>query len=188
MHLAVTALTTLAQEETHEKSILLPAIGELVVGSLAFLVVLVFMARYAWPRINQALRERTEGIEGKLEQAERDRREAQTLLARYREQLDRARDEAAEIVQEGRRRGEETRRELVARAEQEAARRIAAGEEVLRVERERAVAEVRRDVGQLAVLLATRIVGESLDAERQQALVDRFIAEVEGEPTGGGRA
>jgi F-type H+-transporting ATPase subunit b len=185
MQLAVTALATLAQEE-HEKNILLPALGELIVGSVAFLVVLGFMARFAWPRISEALADRTRNIEGKLDQAERDRAEAQTLLARYREQLDRAHGEAAAIVEEGRRRGEDARREIVARAEGEAARILARGEEQLRVERERAVAEVRRDVGQLAVLLATRIVGESLDARRQQALVDRFIDEVEGEPTPGG--
>jgi F-type H+-transporting ATPase subunit b len=187
MHLAVLAVTTLAQAE-EEKNILLPALGELIVGSIAFLVVFVFMARYAWPRISSTLAERTQNIEGKLDQAERDRAEAQTLLARYREQLDRAHGEAAEIVEEGRRRGAEARREIVGRAEQESARILARGEEQLRVERERAIAEVRRDVGQLAVLLATRIIGESLDAERQQALVDRFIDEIEGETTAPGGA
>jgi F-type H+-transporting ATPase subunit b len=187
MHLAVLAVTTLAQAE-EEKNILLPALGELIVGSIAFLVVFAFMARYAWPRISATLAERTENIEGKLDQAERDRAEAQTLLARYREQLDRAHGEAAEIVEEGRRRGAEARREIVAKAEQEAARILARGEEQLRVERERAIGEVRRDVGQLAVLLATRIIGESLDAQRQQALVDRFIDEIEGEPQGPGEA
>lgn len=178
MHLAVVVL---AAEE--QKNLLLPALGELIVGTLAFVVVLVFMARFAWPRISQTLADRTANIEGKLDQAERDRREAEQLLARYREQLDRARDEAATIVEEGRRRGEDTRREIVARAETESARIVARGEEQLRVERERAIGEVRRDVGQLAVQLATRIVGESLDAERQQALVDRFIDEIEGEAT-----
>jgi F-type H+-transporting ATPase subunit b len=191
MHLAVLAMTTLAQAAQaaeEEKNILLPALGELIVGTLAFLVVFGFMARYAWPRIKTTLAERTENIEGKLDQAERDRAEAQTLLARYREQLDRAHGEAAEIVEEGRRRGAEARREIVAKAEQEAARILARGEEQLRVERERAIGEVRRDVGQLAVLLATRIIGESLDAQRQQALVDRFIDEIEGEPTAPGGA
>jgi F-type H+-transporting ATPase subunit b len=176
MHLAVVVL---AAEE--HKNLLLPALGELIVGTLAFVVVLVFMARFAWPRISQTLADRTANIEGKLDQAERERREADQLLARYREQLDRARDEAASIVEEGRRRGEDTRREIVAKAETEAARILARGEEQLRVERDRAIGEVRRDVGQLAVQLATRIVGESLDAERQQALVDRFIDEIEGD-------
>ena len=70
------AIAVLAQEAEEQKNILLPAMGELIAGTLGFLVVLGFMARYAWPRIKQTLQERTDNIEGKLEQAERDRRQA----------------------------------------------------------------------------------------------------------------
>ena len=178
------AVTVLAQEAEHEKNILLPAMGELIAGTLGFLIVFFFMARYAWPRIKTTLQERSESIEGKLERAERDRREAEQLLAQRRAQLDRARDEAAGIVEDGRRRGEEARRDIIARAEREAERIVARGEERVRAEREQAMAEVRQDVGQLAVQLAGRIIGENLDQRRQRALVDRFI----GEPAGGPRS
>jgi F-type H+-transporting ATPase subunit b len=176
------AIAVLAQEAEEQKNILLPAMGELIAGTLGFLVVMGFMARYAWPRIKQTLQERTDNIEGKLEQAERDRRQAEELLARRREQLDRARDEAADIVEEGRRRGEGARRDIITKAERDAERIIARGEETVAAERERAMAEVRQDVGQLAVQLAGRIIGENLNQQRQQALLDRVIGELTGSP------
>jgi F-type H+-transporting ATPase subunit b len=176
------AIAVLAQEAEEQKNILLPAMGELIAGTLGFLVVMGFMARYAWPRIKQTLQERTDNIEGKLEQAERDRRQAEELLAKRREQLDRARDEAAGIVEDGRRRGEDARRDIITKAERDAERIIARGEETVAAERERAMAEVRQDVGQLAVQLAGRIIGENLNQQRQQALVDRFIGELTGSP------
>jgi F-type H+-transporting ATPase subunit b len=45
-------------------------------------------------------------------------------------------------------------------------------------ERERAIAEIRREVGTLAVDLAGRVIGESLDRDRQLSLVDRYIDEL----------
>jgi F-type H+-transporting ATPase subunit b len=177
MHLA---LTVLAAEG--EKNILLPAAGELLFGSLGFLVVLFFVWRRGWPQIRQTLQERTENIEGKLEQAERDRREAEELRQRRQRQLDQARDEAASIVADGRRRGEQARTEIVDKAEREAERIVARGRETIAAERERAETEVRASVGALAVDLAGRIVGETLNEERQRGLVDRFIGELTGSP------
>jgi F-type H+-transporting ATPase subunit b len=109
-------------------------------------------------------------------------REAEELRERYRRQLDRAHEEAGRIVEEGRRRGEDARRDIVAKAERDAERIVARGEEQIRSERDRAVAEVRQDVGQLAVALAARIIGETIDAKRHQAMVDRFIDELTGSP------
>ena len=48
-------------------------------------------------------------------------------------------------------------------------------------ERQQVVAELRREVGGLAVQLASRVVGESLeDDARQRRTVDRFLASLDG--------
>jgi F-type H+-transporting ATPase subunit b len=185
----------LAAAEGGERNPLIPPVGEIVFSALAFLVLYWLMARFVFPRVNTMLEERARNIQGKLEEAERDRQEARALRERYQQQIDQAQDEADQILAEARQRGEEARRDIIARAEQEAERRIARAEEQIRVERDRAIGEVRRDVGLLAVQLAERIVGEQMNGERQQRMVDRFVDELAGTQTpapaggdGGGRA
>lgn len=168
-----------------EHNPLLPQPGELIYGIAAFVVLYFLMSKFVFPPLNQLLEERRANIEGRLEQAERALRESEELRERRRAQLEAARDEATQIVDRGRRIGEETRQDIVAQAEAEAARKLAQADAQIAAERERAIVEVRTDVGELAVQLAERIVGEAMDAELQQRVVGRFVEEL---ATGGNGA
>jgi F-type H+-transporting ATPase subunit b len=161
-----------------EKNPILPSANELVWGSIAFVIVFVILAKYAFPGAAVALRERTQKIRGDIEFAEKDREEAAELLADYRRQLAASREEANRILEDARRTGEQLRQQLHERAEQEASRMIDGARREIQGERERTVAEVRREVGSLVVDLSSRVIGESLDRERQLELVDRYIEEL----------
>jgi len=165
---------------THERNPLIPASYELIWGGISFLVFLAVMAKFVLPRAREVLRERSEGIEGKLEQAERDRAEAQALLAQYRAQLEEARDEAARLRDEARAQGETIRQDLRIQAEAEQRRILEAGAAQLASERQQTLASLRREVGQIAVTLAERVVGESLqDDARARRTVDRFLDQID---------
>src|SRR6266511_1245635 len=147
----VVAALVLAQESGSTNPIL-PETNELIVGIFAFVVLFVILWRVALPRAKQTLEERTENIEGKLEQAERERQQAEELLRRYRERLSSAEQEADRVINQGR--------------------------EAIRGERDRAVRELRTEVGSLAVELATRVIGDSLDRDRQLRLIDQYIEQL----------
>jgi F-type H+-transporting ATPase subunit b len=168
----VVAAVTLAQESTNP---ILPKTNELIVGIFAFAVLFVVLWRLALPRANQTLEERTRNIEGKLEEAERERQKAEDLLRRYRERLSRAEKEGQRIIDEARSNAERLRGDLMRKAEQEADRVINQGREAIRAERDRAVRQLRTEVGSLAVELATRVIGDSLDRDRQLRLIDQYI-------------
>jgi F-type H+-transporting ATPase subunit b len=170
----VVAALILAQESESTNPIL-PATNELIVGIIAFAVLFALLWRVALPRANQTLKERTENIEGKLEHAERERQQAEELLRQYRQRLESAEQEAQRIIEEARGNAERLRRDLMAKAEQEADRVINQGREAIRGERDRAVRELRTEVGTLAVELATRVIGDSLDRDRQLRLIDQYI-------------
>jgi len=161
-----------------ESNPILPSANELLWGSIAFIIVFVLLAKFAFPNAAKALRDRTEKIRGDIEFAEKDREEAAGLLADYRAQIASAREESTRILEDARRTAEQVRTELKARAEEESARMIERAREDIAGERERAIAEIRREVGTLAVDLAGRVIGDSLDRDRQLSLVDRFIDEL----------
>jgi F-type H+-transporting ATPase subunit b len=167
----------LAQEATQEESRnpILPAANELIWGAVAFFVLLFLMYRTVWPQVNKAYQDRRANIEGKLEQAEKDRDEAERLLERYKERLAAAEDETQRILEDARANAERVRKDLLAKADADAERQLERARLAIRSERDQAIRQLRGEVGTLAVELATRVVGESLDRERQLRLVDRYI-------------
>jgi len=169
----------LAQEAAEqEQNPILPAWNEFIWGTIAFLILLVLMYRTVWPSVDKAFKDRRANIEGKLEEAEREREEADQLLERYRRRLRDAEDETQRILEEARHNAERVRRELLAKAEADAGRELERARQAIRSERDQAIRQLRNEVGSLAVELATRVVGDSLDRERQLRLIDEYIDEL----------
>ena len=165
-------------EEVSDAKDLYPAVGELVVGLIAFAVLFFFTWKWVIPRFKQVLEERREKIQGEMERAEATRKEADKLQEEYRSQLNGARDEANRIIEESRGTADQLRRDLQAKAEEEAQGIVARAQEEIRGERDRAFQELRAQVGSIAVEIAARVVGQSLDEKTHQRLIDEFIDDV----------
>ena len=165
---------------------IIPIWQEIVVGLIAFAVLCFVLMRYVFPRMEETFRARVDAIEGGIKRAEERQAEANALLEQYREQLAEARTEASRIRDEARADAVGIREELLARAREEHDRIIAAGRESLAAERQTIVRELRSQIGELSVELASRIVGESLaDEARRRGTVERFLAELGSGPDGG---
>ncbi|MGY1604638.1 F0F1 ATP synthase subunit B [Geodermatophilus sp. SYSU D00815] len=171
-------MSILAAEEHNP---LLPPVGEIIIGLIAFAVVLLVLFKFVAPRFEQVFRARREAIEGGIERAEAMQAEAKAALEQYRAQLAEARTEAAQIRDAARAEGQQILEELRAQAQEESARIVARGEEQLAANRQSVVNELRGQLGALAVELAGRVVGESLaDEARRRGTVDRFLDQLDG--------
>jgi F-type H+-transporting ATPase subunit b len=168
--------TTQGQAEEHNP--ILPELDELIFGGLAFLLVFVVLWRYAIPSIGEGLAKRREKIREDLEKAEKTRSEAEQLLARYEERLKEARGEASRIIEEARKTAESVRKDMLTKAEDEARQVVARAQQEIQAERDRTFEELRDQVGELSIEVASRLIGESLDKRRQAKLVDEYIEEI----------
>jgi F-type H+-transporting ATPase subunit b len=167
---------------------LLPHTAELIVGIIAFALLFFFLKKAVYPKFEETFQARQREIEGGIEQARAAQAEAKALLEQYKAQLAEARTEAAKIRDDARAEGARIVEELRAEAQEQANRIIQRGEETLSAERERLVAQLRSEIGDLAVELAERIIGESLaDEARRAATIDRFLTEIESTDIAGGR-
>ena len=179
MHALIASILAQAGgEEVSEAKDLYPTPGELIVGLVAFAILFFFTWKWVLPRFKQVLEERREKIQGEMEQAEATRKEADKIQEEYRTQLAGARDEANKIIEEARATAEQLRRDLQAKAEDEAQATVARAQDEIRAERDRAFQELRAQIGSIAVELAERVVGESLDEKAHKRLIDEFIDEV----------
>ena len=166
----------LAQEQGGgESNPILPATNELIWGTVAFLILLFLMYRTVFPQVNKLYKDRRAGIEGRLEQAEKEREEAEQLLQQYRDRLAAAEDETQRILEEARANADRVRKDLLGKAETDAEQQLERARQTIRAERDQAIRQLRGEVATLAVELAGRVVEDSLDRDRQLRLVDRYI-------------
>jgi F-type H+-transporting ATPase subunit b len=107
------------------------------------------------------------------------------MLAEYQQKLRDAGTEAGKVMEEARKTAEQMRKDLLAKAEDESRQIVAKAQEEVRAERDRAVQALRRELAEASVELAARVVGESLDKERQMRLVEQYIDEVAGMSSNG---
>lgn len=178
-------MRTLAAESANP---LLPPVGEIIIGTITFAIAFFVLGKFVWPRFEQVFRARREAIEGGIERAESMQAEAKAALEQYRAQLAEARTEAAQIRDQARAEGQQILEELRAQAQEESARIVARGEEQLATSRQQVVNELRGQIGRLAVDLAGRVVGESLeDQARRSGTVDRFLDQLDGMAAGASR-
>lgn len=181
MHALIASILTQAEEhgeEVSEAKDLYPPVGELIVGLIAFLILFFFTWKFVVPKFKQVLEERRDQIQGEMERAETTRTEAEQLQEEYRTQLAGAREEANRIIEEARATADQLRRDLQNKAEEESQAIVARAQEEIRAERDRVFQELRAQVGSIAVEIAERIVGESLNEGTHQRLIDEFIDEV----------
>jgi F-type H+-transporting ATPase subunit b len=158
----------------------LPHMGELIFGFIAFGLLYFVVSRVAVPRLEQAHAERTAAIEGGLQKAEAAQAEAAAALKSYQDQLSEAQGEAQRIREQARAEGAQILAEMREQAQTEANRITAAAQQQIQAERQQAVVQLRTEVGSMATTLASRIVGESLqDEARTSRVIDRFLDELE---------
>lgn len=175
-----------------EPNPLLPEISELIVGAIAFALLFLFLRAKVFPVFEKTFAERRDAIEGGMERARAAEEEARETLAQYREQLADARHEAARLREDAREQGAAIIAEMREQAQAEARRLTEQAHQQIEADRVQALTQLRAQVGTLAVDLASRVVGESLeDDARQRRVVDRFLDELEARsdaqaPTGSG--
>ena len=158
------------------QNVLLPPVGEIIIGLIAFAVLAFVVIKLVAPRFEQVFQARRAAIEGGIERAQAMQAEAEAALQQYRAQLAEAQTEAAKIRDDARAEGQQIIEQLRAQAQAESARIVARGEEQLAASRQQVVTELRGQIGALAVELAGRVVGESLaDDARRSGTVDRFL-------------
>ena len=166
-------------EDCHEApSPILPETDELIWGIISFAVLLFALWKFAWPSISKTMEARTEKIRNSLSEAEQAKVEADTLRGEYQGHLADARSEAARIIEESRQAADAVRRDLIARAEADAAQLRARNAEQIEGERARVMSELQGQVATLAIELAEKVVEANLDRDANLRLIESYIASV----------
>lgn len=159
---------------------LLPAIYDILWSSVVFAILLTFFWVKVLPSFKKLLDERAQAIEVRLAEAELAQKSAEERTALVESEQEKLRAESSAIREEARAEGAAILAEMKAQAAADAERMATVAQATLEAEREAAVNALRKEIGGLAIDLASRIVGAKLqDDAVANKVVDDFIAELE---------
>jgi F-type H+-transporting ATPase subunit b len=171
-----------AEGSTHNP--LLPAGYDLFWSAVCFIIILVAFWKLFLPKLQKMLDERAEAIEGNIEKADEAQAKAEAALEEYTAMLAGAREEAGEIRDSARTDASKIISKAKEDATTEQARIAQNAQAQIEAERQSAVVSLRKEVGSLALDLASGVVGETLsDDQKATAVVDRFLADLEASET-----
>lgn len=149
--------------------------GTIIVELIAFVIVLVVMARYILPFLDKALRERQEGIRAELAAADEAKADAAAVDDERRAALEAARQQAREIVAQANRTAEQVGVDAQARGQSEYERMLAAAESEVKLARQRALEEAAARLGELVVDVVERVIGREIDVEAHRDLIGEAV-------------
>ena len=143
-----------------------------------FLLLLYLLNRFLFKRVFDLLDERSSKISKGLEDAEAAARDRELARAEREAAVAEARKEANQMIARANKIAEDTRNEILTSARTEAEKVSTRAREEIVAEKDRAMAEIRGQVADLALAAAGKLVRHEMDDSTQRRLVEEFLAEV----------
>jgi F-type H+-transporting ATPase subunit b len=156
-----------------------PNVGLMVWTLILFALSMVILARWAFPRITEALDRRQRAIEESIDAAEETRRRADELLEEYRERLAEARSQADQIIDRARHAAEVHERSSEEEAQARRQQLMEQARREIDSEVRRAIQEIRREVADLTVMATEKVTRKTLSDEDQRRLVEEALSELD---------
>jgi len=143
-----------------------------------------FLQKYAFPPLLKAVHDRQTRIEEDLAAAERRRTEAEALREQLDAELRQVKARAELAMSRALRDAEDEAQQILTRARQESRRLVEEAEADIASERDAALASVKREVADLALAVAAKVLGQEITAEREQALFRQVAEQLAGSDGG----
>jgi len=172
-------VTVAAPEESAQSGDLLSPNGGLMFWTLfVFLILFAILGKLVFPKITAAVEAREKALEEAIEGAKRDREDAARALAEQLRQIEAARLEAQKIIVEGRQVGENLRAQMIEETHQQRQAMLERARREIEMEKENAIAELRREAIELAIAGASKVIEKNLDDQSNRKIVETFLASI----------
>jgi len=149
-----------------------------VLAAIAVFCLFLIMSYLLFNPVKDLLKRRQEKIQGDIEQAKKNKEDALSLKEQYDTKIRQAEKESEEILAAARKKALTNEAEIVAEAKEEAARIIKQARIEAGLEKQKAADEMKREMIEIASLMAGKVVSASIDTAVQNALVEETLEEV----------
>ena len=153
--------------------------GLMIWTLIAFAITFFILKRFAFGPIQKLIDERRERIRESVEEADRVRDEARSLLEQHKQLIAQARGEAESILAEARRIADAQQARMREETEVDRKRRLEETERQIEQAKVQALTELKQAVAELSLEAAAKITRKSLDDADQKRLIDEALAEID---------
>ncbi|MBO0419997.1 F0F1 ATP synthase subunit B [Vagococcus fluvialis] len=143
--------------------------------TVSFLVLLLALKKFAWGPVVDMMQAREDKIASDIDNAEKSKIEADKLGKQREMELKQSRTEAQGIIAQAKETAENNAHAILLEAEEHATRIKKQAHEDLRIERERMIDEAKKEVADLSVEIASKILKKELSASTHQELIQSSI-------------
>jgi len=143
-----------------------------------FLILFIALYFLLWKRALKAFDERKQKIAQGLAEAEQAEGKLAEAEQQYARRVEEAEREGARLLAEAREEAAQARDAILSQARGDAQRVAAGAEEMVRLERQQMLGDLRDQVSALSIAAANKVIGEVLDEKRQRHLIDEFFSGV----------
>lgn len=154
-------------------------IGNVFWTLLIFVLVILVLGKFAWTPLLNGLQQRERFIRSSLEEARRDREDAEARLQEYEQRLAQAKTEASGIIDQARGEAESLRTRLEQQAREDSESMLDRAKREIEIAKQAAVKELYSTSAGLATELAGKILERELDAQDHDRLIQSSIREIE---------
>lgn len=160
--------------------LLLPEFGLVILQTIAFLLLMFLLAKFAWKPVLAAIKEREQSIDEALNKAELAKQEMTRLTAQNEELMKEAREERDRILKEAKALKDSIVQEAKTQAHTEGSKLIEKAKIEIENQKKAALAELKNQVSTLSLDIAERVLRTQLeDKAKQQDLVANLLKDVE---------
>jgi len=128
----------------------------------------------------KAIENRESSIRDDIEQAQKQRDEAEALLDQHKKMMESAEADAQSLFKESRKQADKSREEMLEKARLESDKLLVKAKEEIEQQKESALESLKTEVADLAVGAAEKIILHNLDEKKQKAVVDEYIKTMPG--------
>lgn len=171
-------LTTTAEMTPRLFDLDMQLISDAILSLLAVIALFFAMSYFLFNPAREMLQKRQEKIAGELKDAKDNQEQAIALKEEYESKLKDINKEAEAILSEARKKALDNEAKIVAAAKEEANRIIAHAQTEAELEKKKLADDVKKEMISVAAAMAKKAVGESMDYDIQERLVEETLKEI----------
>jgi len=146
---------------------------------ITFAVLILIMRKYFFGKIRDFMQAREQKVIDEFDNAAEANRVADARLDEYNAKIAEIKSERRDMLTEAKQKSDENVKEIMRAAEEKAQQIVRQAERQIEAEKERALSDMREQVGMLAIYAAEKIIEKQLDPAAQQTVVDNVLKEAE---------